>query len=253
MSKRITNIIPSENSILYIDIGNTSIKAAYKDGVQWKYPGREKLRTASDLVEWANQHQKEFELTVVCSVVPDITNAIREGLNSNRIRVFSAEDIPEDLILYETPGTLGIDRFFACYGALSYTPKAVVVIDAGTACTIDYMTPDSVFVGGVIMPGIGILEKALKEQAPELPSVGRHLPEVWPGRSTRTSLQWGLSGAFKDSLEAALDRYEEQFEEFELNITGGDAQWISQVVDRESKVRPNLIFEGIYRYLEDYL
>ncbi len=253
MSKQVRNIIPSEDSILYIDIGNTSIKAAYKEGVQWKYPDAGRTATANDLVKWANSHQKKFDLTVVCSVVRETTEALKEGLDSQLLRVFTADDIPEELLNYQTPETLGIDRFFACYGALSHTPGAVVVIDAGTACTVDYMSADAVFMGGVIMPGIGMMEDALRTKTPKLPVVDRSLPETWPGRSSRSSLQWGVTGTFKNSIETFLGRYEEEFGDFTLHITGGDADWLSRIIERESRVRGILVFEGMYHFLEDYL
>lgn len=246
------DIIPDKNNILYLDIGNSSIKAAYKEDLNWTRPDSFKIRNASELVEWINRHHMDFGMVVIASVVNDTTQAIVERLEIKNVRVLTVEDIPGDLLDYKTPKTLGIDRFFACYGAVAQTSKPVVVIDAGTACTVDYMSGDFVFRGGVIMPGIGIMEKALRDYAPNLPAVLRTLPEEWPGKTTKTSLRWGLYGSFADSIQGALKKHEERFDNFELVLTGGAAEWLSSILPGEPKVRPMLIFEGIQYFLEDH-
>lgn len=246
------DIIPGKENVLFLDIGNSSIKAAYKEELNWKRP-EGKIRNASELVDWINRHHRDFNLVVIASVVSDTTQAVIRSLDIDEVRVLTIEDIPSDLLDYKTPGSLGIDRFFACYGAVAQTNKPVVVIDAGTACTIDYMSGDFLFRGGVIMPGISILEESLRQYAPSLPAVLRNIPEKWPGKSTKASLRWGLYGAYRDSIQAALGRYQEEFGDYELVITGGSAEWLSSVLKRESKVRPTLIFEGMQFFLNDYI
>lgn len=252
MSKQMRDIIPENEIILYLDIGNSSIKAAYKDELRWEQPDSFTIKNTSELVDWINQHHKYFKMVAIASVVEDTTQAIIERLDINKVQVFSIRDIPANLLDYKTPKTLGIDRFFTCYGAVAQANKPVVVIDAGTACTIDYMSEDFVFRGGIIMPGIGILEKAIRDYAPKLPTVLRSIPDEWPGKSTKTSLRWGLYGAFRDSIQTALQKYEEQFGDFDLVITGGAAEWVNTILERESKVRPMLIFEGMQSFLKDY-
>ena len=247
------NIIPEKDNVLYLDIGNSSIKAAYKEELNWVRPDSFKISNAKELVDWINKHDKKFGRVVIVSVVQDTTRAIADQLSIDNVRLLTVKDIPMDLLDYNTPETLGLDRFFACYGAVAQTSKPAVVIDAGTACTIDYMSGDFVFRGGIIMPGIGILEESLRKFAPELPTVLRSIPDEWPGKSTKASLRWGLYGAFADSIQAALKKYEVKFDDFDLMITGGAAEWLSTTLQKESKVKPMLVFEGIHYFLEDYL
>lgn len=247
------DIIPNKDNILYLDIGNSSIKAAYKEDLNWIRPDSFKIKNAAELVEWINQHQKDFGMVVIASVVEKTTEAIVDRLDIEKVRVLSVNDIPSGLLDYKTPKTLGLDRFFACYGAVAQSTKPAVVIDAGTACTIDYMSGDFVFRGGIIMPGIGILEKSLRNFAPNLPAVLRTLPDEWPGKSTKSSLSWGLYGAYCDSIQMSLNKYEQQYGEYDLMLTGGDADWLSSILKRESKIKPMLVFEGIQYFLEDYL
>jgi len=248
-----SSIIPDKKNILFLDIGNSSIKAAYREDLHWKRPDSFRINSASDLVGWINEHHKDFGTIVIASVVQDLTQAILERLQTKNVRVFSIDDIPKDLLDYNTPETLGIDRFFTCYGAVAQTSKPAVVVDAGTACTIDYMSADFVYRGGIIMPGIGILEKSVRKFAPRLPTVLRSIPDEWPGKSTKDSLRWGLYGVYRDGIISALGKYREEFEDFDLMLTGGDAEWISSTLGMEAKVRPMLIFEGMHFFLKDYL
>lgn len=247
------SIIPEKKNILYLDIGNSSIKVAYRQDLQWRQPESAILNGVSDLVEWFRQHEQDFSIVVIASVVKESAEQIRKYLPDEKVRLLSIGDIPRDLLDYKTPDTLGIDRFLTCYGAVAQTNKPVVVIDAGTACTVDYMSGDFVYRGGVIMPGIGILEESLRKHAPGLPAVLRSIPKNWPGKSTKESLRWGLYGVYRDGIRAILERYEEQFDDFDLIITGGASEWMNEVLDRPAKVRSMLIFEGMYFFLEDYL
>ena len=246
------NFIPNSSTTLFLDVGNTSIKAAYKEGMEWENPDQVNVDNANDLIVWINRNREKFERVVISSVVPDVTELVVNKLQSVSCHVFEPSDIPAELLDYETPKTLGIDRFFACYGAITHTNKAAVVIDSGTACTVDYMSADEVYRGGIIMPGIHILEQSLHKFAPNLPHVRRFIPDQWPGKSTKESLQWGLAGMVKKSIEGYLDDYASSFEDFDVVITGGTAEWVASILDREAKVRPMLVFEGMQRFLEYY-
>ncbi|MDX1671847.1 MAG: type III pantothenate kinase [Balneolaceae bacterium] len=253
MSKREHDKIPGTENILFIDVGNSSIKAAFHDGLNWQVPERFGLDRAADLLDWINRHSRNFEYIIVSSVVEKATEAIKMELQTDRIRVLRIEDIPRDLLDYQTPDTLGIDRFFSCYGAVAQTRKAAVVIDAGTACTVDFMEADGVFRGGVIMPGLSMLEQGMAQYASALPQVIRKVPDRWPGRSTETSLQWGISGMLRDAFSGALERNLNKFGKFDLFYTGGNAETVRDICGVDGKIRPMLVFEGLKKFLDDYL
>lgn len=253
MSKRQKEIIPSEGSRLFVDIGNSTLKAGLIDGQEWVYPHRSELDKAFDFLEWVNRHSEKIELLVVTSVREDVADALVSELENKKWRLLTVDDIPKDLIDYETPETLGLDRFFGCYAAVARTEKAAVVIDAGSAWTIDYMAKDFLFRGGVIMPGLTIMEEAIKKNLPALPMVEREIPEVWPGKSTKTSLQWGITGTYIHAIEKLLDKYHRTFGDFDLVATGGYAALIARHLNRDVKIRPSLVFDGMKGFLEDYL
>ncbi|MFP8487706.1 type III pantothenate kinase [Gracilimonas sp. Q87] len=232
---------------LYLDIGNSTIKGAYKMGTQWMVLSDERLFSALELVNWIQKHPNSFGKIVLASVRDDVSEAIERELGRQEIKEVSVSDIPRDLLNYETPKTLGIDRFLSCYGATNQTNKSVVVIDAGTATTIDFMDQDDVFHGGVIIPGLWGFSEVLSQKAPALPFVELEIPGKWPGKSTIDSLKWGQAGFYKMGIIGFLDKYEEEFGQYDLFITGGDALEIESMLERETKVRPFLVFEGIER------
>lgn len=232
---------------LYLDIGNSTIKGAYKKGTQWMVLTDERLFSALELVNWIQKHPDSFDRIVIASVRDDVSEAVVRELNRHETLEITVSDIPRDLLNYETPKTLGIDRFLSCYGATNQTNKSVVVIDAGTATTIDFMDQDDVYHGGVIVPGLWGFSEVLAQKAPALPFVELEIPKLWPGKSTIDSIKWGQAGFYKMGVLGFLSKYEEEFGDFDLFITGGDATVINSILEVDSKVRPFLIFEGIER------
>ncbi len=88
MSKQQNEIIPPKGSKLFVDIGNSSLKAAYLQEGIWQnpHPNRTGLHTSSDLVHWINQHSKRLELIVITSVVADVTQALVDELHVENYR-----------------------------------------------------------------------------------------------------------------------------------------------------------------------
>ena len=232
---------------LYLDVGNSAIKGAYKKGLNWEvlHPGKD--ISASELVEWIDDHPKAFSHILLSSVRDDVREAIQKELSHVEVTELRVRDIPRELLDYKTKETLGIDRFLACFGATDQTTKAVVVIDAGTALTIDYMDQDDVYHGGLIAPGVSGFTEVLSKKAPALPKVEMKVPKSWPGKSTENSLKWGQAGFYKTAVEGILNKYEEEFGSFDLFITGGDSKLVNSLLDRKAKLRPFLVFDGMKR------
>jgi type III pantothenate kinase len=82
----------------------------------------------------------------------------------------------------------------------------VIVIDAGSACTVDLMTKKGVFKGGIIMPGIQIIKHSMRTRLPELPEVPDSIPNEWPGKSTAECIAWGVNGGFLLAIRGFIER-----------------------------------------------
>lgn len=233
------------DSILFVDAGNSRIKAALRNEGKWEITFSGRPGELNSMLEYIKTSQR-IELVVVSSVVDRVTEALQSAIGG-RFRQLTVNDIPAGNLDYKTPDTLGIDRYLACRGARILAEKEpVIVVDAGTACTIDFMDGEGIYRGGVITAGLGMIEAALQSYTPALPVTSRKVPENWPGKSTGECLQWGVTGGFLDMLQAAIGRYRHQYGVSQLWLTGGDAGDIKGLLSGPARLEPNLVFEGMY-------
>jgi len=198
--------------MLYLDAGNHSIKLARSNGSDWEWVGRFALDDLDALKSAIGS-----ETVHGCSVVAAVSEALPEVIWITR------ESLPSGRFDYETPETLGMDRFVACEGARSQCGSDVIVVDAGTACTIDWMSADGVFHGGVIMPGLGLLEDSLRRHAPALPVVEREYPATFPPRNTRDALKSGLFMSWSGIVGAHVNALKVSSPDATVWLTGQDA------------------------------
>lgn len=240
-------------SILYLDIGNSHIKLAQKKGIEWEIIYKASNGSADSISEVIKEYPGT-ELIVISSVRKDVLNNLLQALHFVDINVLTNTLIDRVNLDYKSPETLGMDRFLTCYGALSATDHDVICIDAGTACTVDWMTNEGVYRGGVIMPGLKLFHKAIDNEFPELPSVEYRTPGNWPGKTTKESVQWGTGGSFVLAIEGFIRKYLEHTDsETDLFITGGDSLYLMENLETSLKVhhRPHLIFDGMEMFLNE--
>ena len=197
------------------------------------------------MISWLDKNEEAIEELVVASVRKDHFTLLKNQITNKKITQITIDDIPIEMLDYSTPKTLGIDRYLDCLGAFKESKKGVVVIDAGSACTIDMMDKRGVYKGGIIMPGLQSIMQIFKSVAPELPETEKEIPKNWPGKNTKESLQWGQVGFFIDGIKSALGRFKDQYGDFELYITGGDGETISKLITEKSKNDSFLIFKGM--------
>jgi len=229
----------------FLDVGNSTIKLGLRRKDHWEiHPFSKADELAAMLMNIG------IEYLIVCNVRPSV-EWLENLAQVYSVVVLETADIPLQKLKYSTPETLGMDRYLACLGAWSLHHSPVVVIDAGSACTIDFMDKNGVFNGGVIMPGIQTLLRVFHKPAPGLPNFDFQIPDNFPGLSSRDSLQWGLSQLFLDGVKANLSRYRNEIGDFELVLTGGDSKQLAFYLGVEAEIRPDLIFMGMEAFLED--
>lgn len=237
--------------MIYIDIGNTTFKAVKRVNVDWVDLFSAPIVKTEEIRNWISGIHSD-DTIVVTSVRKDI-NGLLDGLaEKGKVRWIKNSHLANFEMNYDTPKTLGMDRFLGCLGASSKTQNDVIVIDAGSACTIDMMTKAQVYLGGVIMPGLQLYHRAVKTHLPELPEVDRFLPNQFPGHSTRESLQWGINGAFAGSVDYFLRKFKSEGSQPDIFVTGGDAEIVAGFLQEKPKIRKYLVFDGMeemQRYL----
>ncbi|MEQ9310141.1 MAG: type III pantothenate kinase [Balneolaceae bacterium] len=234
-------------STLFIDVGNSSVKVGFKSNNKWKSHTH---KTAAMAANQINNHTYPVQRIYLSSVREAVKDSLEGDIESHLIREINIRDIQSDLLDYETTESLGIDRYLACLGAKSKTSKAAVVIDAGSACTIDYIDEKGVFRGGVIMPGLSSVLTIFAKSAPELPSIDVQFPKHFPGKTTKESLELGQVVFFADGVSKMLERYSAIFGDYELFISGGDADTVFGLIGNKGTVEKHLIFDGMEKFIE---
>ncbi len=157
------------------------------------------------------------------------------------------------------PDRVGTDRLAAAVAAneLRAPQRSAIVVDAGTAVTVDLITSDGVFRGGAILPGIQAAAQSLAAATDALPRLENLDLSSTPdaiGKSTqeaiRSGIVWGCVGAVRElilQLSAAVPDVPSVF------CTGGDGMHLARLINRDMKFDPNLVLRGIaatgYRYL----
>lgn len=238
---------------LFIDIGNSFIKAAIYTGGGWSVVFRGETSDERRFLTWLDE--RKDNRIIVCSVHNEVTQKLNRRYSESKLKFLSNRDIPGKLIQYDTQETLGMDRFLTCFAASLISGGAAVVIDAGSACTVDYITAESVFQGGIIMPGHRLMVHSVKKDLPALPGPDELIPTRWPGKSSLDSVRWGTTGAFMEAIKGFLALYTGSFGEFNLFITGGDAHLIKKYLNDKFplKEHPFLLFEGMKSFESEYL
>ena len=236
---------------LYLDIGNSFLKMAIRKKSSWEIIFAD---TSDQLKELSRMIRSEYNLrqVLVSSVRKDLTNQLIRSLPKLTIREFRSSDIPSGMLDYKTPETLGLDRFLVCLGASMESKKRdVIVIDAGSACTVDLMTSNRVYCGGIIMPGLPIIRGAMESRLPELPMVGHSIPGEWPGKSTTECIEWGLNGGFLLAINGFIDKYRSFGNEPDIYLTGGNAVHLVDWFDEDFGQilhRKHLIWDGMEEF-----
>jgi pantothenate kinase type III len=148
------------------------------------------------------------------------------------------------------PEKVGRDRLFAARGALGLCRASAIVVDAGTALTVDAVREDGTFLGGAIAPGPSLLATALAEGTARLPRIEPKPRPSALGRSTEEALQAGVVVGFRGAARELVDRVEEEagFRGAPVVLTGGAGRFLrepSAFGARRVLEEPDLVHLGL--------
>jgi type III pantothenate kinase len=173
----------------------------------------------------------------LCSVVPSIGSVVITSLCHHLpgqvLEVTSSMQLPF-LLHYESPDSFGPDRIALCaQSSLLYPDDPVIALDIGTAITVDVLGSDRAYLGGLILPGLDLMAKALNEHTARLPLVSMDLPDTLLGSSTsdciRNGIIWncvsGIDGLLVKIKTLLIEKH--KAENIRVLATGGNAQLIT--------------------------
>ena len=151
---------------------------------------------------------------------------------------------------YRSPQSLGTDRVAAAVAAATLFPDSdVLIVDAGSALTIDVLTADGTFLGGRISPGMMMRFRALHLFSGRLPMIQAtgDVPAI--GYDTQTSIRTGVVMGRAGKISQAADYYRDTYHSLRVAATGGDARLLARWLPSEVVVDEHLLAKGLNRIL----
>ncbi|WP_150275618.1 type III pantothenate kinase [Paenibacillus tepidiphilus] len=246
--------------MLAVDIGNTNI-------VLGVYRQREllhhfRLSTARqstvdeygvlihNMLGMSNISFKDVEGIIISSVVPPLVQVIVEMCNKyiGKEPLLVGPGIKTGLNLrYENPREVGADRIVNAVAAIEQYRCPLVVVDFGTATTFDCIDAAANYLGGAIVPGLGISSEALFQRASKLPRIELEKPKKVIGRNTVHAMQAGIIFGYAGQVEGIVRRIKQEMNAPSLKViaTGGLAALIAGETDCIDEVNPMLTLEGL--------
>ena len=235
---------------LVVDIGNTLLKLAVFDGgrlVAQQCVGELREETFAGLLGGARAAR-----AVVASTrgeAPAIVEAVRRHTD-HLLEFTPATPVPIGNA-YLTPATLGRDRLAAAVGAATLYPRRnALIVDFGTAVTLDFVSADGVFRGGCISPGMAMRFRALHEYTAALPLCDATDSAELLGRTTDEAVRLGVMNSLAFEIEGYIARMQGEIEDLCVIFTGGDTNFFAKRIKNTIFANCNLVFWGLNRILE---
>ncbi len=232
--------------VLAIDAGNTRVKWGLHDGIRWR--ARAWVATAqvgrlkAAFVQLPRPHAIVISNVAGSSLRDKLRQTLPAAPAPQWIR--SAREAAGIRSSYAAPAQLGCDRWAALIGARRLFGCAAVVVNAGTALTVDALTTDGVFAGGMIAPGVQLMRHALADNTAGLKlRTGRF--SFFPD-STGDAIMSGAINASCGAIERMARFLEDAGEAAPLCvISGGGAALLAPHLNLEVKLVDNLVLEGL--------
>ena len=197
----------------------------------------------------------EVEAFVLASTVPATTAALESLATRLAIPCLTASALTIPLpVRVERPGDVGPDRLVNAYAAVHFHGAPAVVVDCGTATTLDAVDHDGAFVGGAIAPGLVLGLEALAARTARLPRVEPNLPDGPIGRDTAAAIQAGTVLGHRALIEGLLGQMRRQLaaaagiapHDVRVVLTGGLAAlpW-ARAIEGVDAIDPELTLRGL--------
>ncbi len=246
--------------LLAIDIGNTNIVIGgiRDDEIVFK------ARIATDRLKTSDQYGVEIKNTleafgfvredvtdcIISSVVPPVFNSVNTGV----IKVIGKKPMVVGPGLKiglnvhtDIPSQVGSDLIVTAVAALAEYPAPLLLIDMGTATTVQVIEPKNVFIGGLILPGVMVSLDSLSNRTAQLPGISLEMPKHIVGKNTEDCMRSGAMYGTAAMLDGIIDRISKELgHSFTVVATGGLAQFITPLCNHEIILEKELLLKGLH-------
>ena len=245
--------------VLAVDIGNTNVVIGCFEDEKIIFTERlstnreatvlEYIVTIKTVLEMNNLMQADFEGAVISSVVPSVTQTVKEAVY--RLILHDAMIVDASLktglkICLDNPKQLGNDRIADAVAAAQYYPLPLIIVDMGTATTISVIDKNKNFLGGIIMPGLKVSLDSLVNRTSQLPTISLEAPDKVIGTNTIDCMKSGIIYGTASTLSGVISRIEKELgESCTVVSTGGLAHTVVPYCEREIIMDDELLLKGM--------
>jgi type III pantothenate kinase len=242
-------------NLVVVNVGNTRTTVARcVDGdlqVTETFAGDDRAAIIEQITDWWRQVGRLDRAAIVVASVNEpvaaaISSAVEDQLGVTVYRV--GEDLPVPIGRQLDPETLtGVDRLLNAAAAFAAVQQACIVVDAGTAVTVDFVDGEGTFHGGAIAPGAAMQLRALHRETDALPELAFRRPaEEAFGRSTAEAMLIGVHHGIRGMVWKIVERYAEAYGAYPMVVaTGGDAEALFETDELVDRIVPDLALRGI--------
>lgn len=245
--------------LLAIDIGNSNVVIGGIQGGKIAF----EARIATDHIKTSDQYAVEIKNVlslfdadprdmddcIISSVVPPVFNSVSTGIMklTGREPMVVGPGIKTGLnIQMDDPASVGSDRIVIAVAALLEYAPPLLLVDLGTATTIEVVDQGNTYLGGAIMPGVRVSAEALSSRAAQLPGIQLDRPKRLIGKNTVECMRSGIMYGAAAMLDGMIERMEEELGKSTTVVaTGGMAQFVAPLCKREMKVEKDLLLKGL--------
>jgi type III pantothenate kinase len=236
---------------LVIDIGNSFVKLAVFEGdnlLSKAVIGQDVLLKEVDLLKKKHPALTKAILSSVGKLPKNDSDQLNKKLNVVTLNRHTKVPFVNN---YSTPKTLGIDRIALVSASVSQFPdNNVLIIDAGTCITYDFVTGKNEYLGGAISPGVRMRYESLHTFTANLPLLDTEIPNDMIGDSTSTSIHSGVVYGVLNEIDGVIARYKQKYPDLTVILTGGDANFLSKQLKSSIFANSNFLLEGLNYILQ---
>lgn len=244
--------------LFVIDVGNTNVVlGVYSDAdllAQWRLTSQKRTVdevgfTLLGLLNASSIKKEELDGAVYASVVPSLDEtfirAVEEYLGVSCLKISADLDLGVR-VKTRHPHETGADRLLNAVSAKEKYGTPVIVVDLGTAITLDVVSAEGDYLGGAIAPGMEIGMELLFSKAAKLPQIALVAPEKYIGPSTTEAIQSGIVYGFVGMVDTlARGIFRELGTQCSVIATGGHARILAEHSEVVTDVDQSLTLEGM--------